>query len=64
MPTDPKRMESDPSKVARSIELLSTDPGQYGKVVAQEAFDHFIASRNDNSTSSDKGESDKDSRQD
>ena len=64
MSTDPKRMESDRSEVARSIELLSTDPSQYGKVVAQEAFDHFIASRVDNSTSRDEGENDKDSSMD
>ena len=64
MTTDPDRMGKDRSEAARSIELLATDPSQYGKVVAQEAFDHFIASRMEGSDSSDKGESDKGSSQD
>ena len=64
MPTDPNRMTKDQSEDPRPIELLATDPSQYGKVVAQEAFDHFIASRMEGSDSSGKGKSDKDSSQD
>ena len=59
MPISQDEMESDPSSSDRSIELLSKDPALYGKVLAQEAFDHFVSSRMEGSASREKGESDK-----
>ena len=59
MPTSPKKMEPDPSEIARSIELLSKDPSQYGKVLAQEAFDHFVASRMEGAASTENAGDDK-----
>ena len=59
MPMSQDEMESDPSSSARSIELLSKDPALYGKVLAQEAFDHFVSSSVASSASREKRESDK-----
>lgn len=63
MSADPKeseteKMKSDNSKVSSSVELLSTDPGRYGKIVAQEAFDYFVANRNRGSGPGDKSKGD------
>ena len=43
----------------RSIELLTSDPSRYGRLLAQEAFDHFVANRMEHATSSDNVESDR-----
>lgn len=58
MPTGQEKIQSDPTEVARSIELLSTDPTQYGRALAQEAFDEYIASRSEEKRSTDRTESD------
>ena len=50
------KRELHPSESPRSIELLSEDPSQYGKALAEEAFDHFVSRRTEGAGSSDKGE--------
>lgn len=59
MPTSQEQTGPYPPEVVRSVELLSSDPTQYGKVLAQAAFDHFVASRMEAAASSDTAESGK-----
>lgn len=50
--------DTDPSAIARSIELLARDPALYGEVLAREAFDHFVSSRMEGTPSGEKRGSD------
>ena len=64
MPSDQEESKSSVDSkssmsAVRSIELLTSDPSQYGRVLAQEAFDHFVASRMERATSSDNVENDR-----
>lgn len=42
---DREKLDAASSEVKRSVELLSTDPTQYGQELARAAFNHYLETR-------------------